>query len=61
MERVCQLAVGLDKTARIQILAESVGTPKIHSREEANALKEVEKSEGALKRFWAYYQEKLRF
>ena len=60
MERLCRLAVGLERTARIQILAESVGTPKIHSLEEAKALKEVEESEGALKRFWDYYQEKLK-
>ena len=59
MERVCRLAVSLERTARIQILAESVGTPWIHSLEEARALKEVEESEGALKRFWDYYQEKL--
>jgi len=61
MERVCRLAVGLEKTARIQILAQSIGIPRVHSIEEAKALKRVEESEGALKRFWAFYQKKLGF
>jgi len=61
MEQVCRLAVSLEKTARIQIMAESIGVPRAHSPEEAGRLKEVEESEGALKRFWAYYEQKLGF
>jgi ribulose-5-phosphate 4-epimerase/fuculose-1-phosphate aldolase len=61
MERVCRLAVGLEKTAHIQILAESTGTPRVHSLDDAKALKAIEESEGALRRFWAFYEMKLGF
>jgi len=42
-------------------MAETVGTPKLHSVEEAKTLKSVEESEGGLQRFWAYYENKLKF
>jgi len=61
MKQLCRLAVSLEKTARIQIMAESVGSLKCHSLEEARALKAVEETEGAIKRFWAYYEKKLNF
>lgn len=60
MESVCRLAVSLEKTAHIQILAESIGTPRVHSLDEAKALKAIEESEGALQRFWAFYEMKLK-
>lgn len=60
MERVCRLGVGLEKTAYIQILAGSIGTPRVHSLDEAKALKAIEESEGALQRFWAFYETKLK-
>ena len=61
MEKVCRLAVSLEKTAHIQLMAETMGTPKLHSVEEAKTLKSVEESEGGLQRFWAYYENKLKF
>jgi len=61
MEKVCRLAVSLEKTAQIQIMAETIGAPKLHSVEEAKTLKSAEESEGGLQRFWAYYENRLKF
>jgi len=60
IENLCRLGVNLEKTARIQILAESLGEIKIHSPETAEKLKKVEESEGAIRRFWAYYEKVLQ-
>lgn len=56
VERALWLGVNLDKTARIQILASALGTPKAHTDEEAAGIIEVEARAGALGRFLEFYR-----
>ncbi len=57
LERVLWLGVNLDKTARIQILASILGTPKVHTDEETAAIVAVEARANALEgRFLDFYR-----
>lgn len=55
-ERLLWLGVNLDKTARIQIQALALGTPKAHTEAEAAAIIAVEARANALKRFLDFYR-----
>lgn len=57
LERVLWLGVNLDKTARIQILASTLGSVKHHSEEETAAIMAVEARAQALEgRFLEFYR-----
>ncbi len=55
LDELLRLGITLVKTARIQIMASALGTPKVHTQEESNAVCEMETSNGARRRFADFY------
>ncbi len=55
LDELLRLGINLVKTARIQIMASALGTPKVHTQEESNAVFEMESSNGARRRFADFY------
>ena len=55
IEELIKLGINLVKTARIQMMASSLGDPKVHSEEEARSIVEGERRSGVIRRFVDYY------
>ncbi|MBI2359908.1 MAG: class II aldolase/adducin family protein [Deltaproteobacteria bacterium] len=55
LDELLRLGINLVRTARIQIMASSLGPVKTHSREEAEAILAIERRGNAMRRFLDYY------
>ncbi len=55
LDELLRLGINLVKTARIQIMASAMGTPKVHTQEESNTVFKMETSNGARRRFADFY------
>ncbi len=55
LDELLRLGINLVKTARIQIMATTLGNPKVHTQEESRAISETEDAGGVIRRFLDYY------
>lgn len=55
LDELLRLGINLVRTARIQIMAASLGPPKTHTRAEVEEILEVERRGNAIRRFLDYY------
>jgi ribulose-5-phosphate 4-epimerase/fuculose-1-phosphate aldolase len=55
LDELVRLGINLVKTARIQIMASSMGTPKTHTEAESRTLVDIETRENALRRLIDFY------
>jgi len=55
IEELIKLGINLVKTARIQMMASALGTPKVHSEEESRTIVEGETKSNVIRRFVDYY------
>jgi len=55
LDELLRLGINLVKTARIQIMATTLGNPQVHTQEESQAISETEDAGGVIRRFLDYY------
>jgi len=55
IEELLKFGINLVKTARIQMMASSLGTPKVHSEQESRTIVEGETKANVIRRFVDYY------
>ncbi len=55
LDELVRLGINLAKTARIQIMASALGTPRTHTESEARTILEMELGMGVIRRFVDFY------
>jgi ribulose-5-phosphate 4-epimerase/fuculose-1-phosphate aldolase len=55
LDELLRLGINLVKTARIQLMATTLGNPKVHTQEESKTILKTEDAGGVIRRFLDYY------